>query len=83
MLPRKDYSHYSDNIKEDFQPTMGDPNVLMDAYMISVTLFNTVKQIHRRYPLNIETYEEQIHLLFNEKSNYINRLFELTFKTPW
>lgn len=67
----------------EFQPKMGDPDILMDAYMISVTPFNTVKQKFRLYPQNRETYEKKIHMLFNEHPDYVKRLFELTFQTEW
>jgi len=70
-------------LKNEFQPKMEDPNVLMDSYIISVTPFNIVKQKYRMYPQNRETCGEQIHMLFNEMPDYINHLFKLTFKTPW
>ena len=72
-------------LKNNLQPAIGNPNVSMTAFIISVTPYtNTIE--HFKKPESMEKYGQQRHLLFQETTEgvpnqkYIDQLFDITLK---
>jgi hypothetical protein len=71
------------HLKEEIQPTINNPNVTFDAFIISVTPISTV---YNRFKKTAETLADENHLLFmyqvDKRLNpkYIETLFDLILK---
>jgi len=72
------------HLTEEIQPTINNPAVKLDAFIVSVTPHNEAQNLFRR-PLPLDEYEQR-HLLFQElkegvpNPDYIERLFSITME---
>lgn len=72
------------HLRKEVQPMITNPNVKLDAFIISVTSHKEAQERHRRR-LPINEYEEK-HLLFQDirprepNRNYMDRLFQIALK---
>ena len=70
------------HLAEEIQPRINNPEIKLDAFIVSVTPHNAAQNLYRR-PIPLDEYEQR-HLLFQElregtpNQNYIERLFEIT-----
>lgn len=70
-------------LKNNLQPAIGNPNVFITSFIISVTPYSSTTE-HFKNPESMEKYEQKRHLLFQETTEgatnqkYIDRLFDLT-----
>ena len=73
--------HLHEFLKNSLQPAIGNPNIFMDAFIISVTPYIDIKEV---YKISEPDMEKRFHILFQETTkgifnpNYIERLFDLT-----
>ncbi len=62
-------------LKTDVEPSLNDPNMILDSFIISNTDYNQVKFWGGREELSRQDFENE-HVLFQNDSNYIKVLFE-------
>lgn len=62
-------------LKTDVEPSLNDPNMILDSYIISNTTYNQVKFWGGKEELSRQDFENE-HVLFQNDSNYIKVLFE-------
>lgn len=62
-------------LKTDVEPSLNDPNMILDSYIISNTDYNQVKFWGGKEELSKTDFENE-HVLFKNDSNYIKVLFE-------
>lgn len=78
--PKLNLHNYLKNV---IQPTLQDPHVNLDAFIISYTPYNTVRKLFRTYHIGRIGYEEEKHILFQfekegmQNPSYVDRLFDL------
>lgn len=71
-------------LKDEIQPTLNDPQVKLDAYIVSVTPYNKVEQNFRHYHLGRTELETDKHILFQYEREgihdptYIEKMFDLS-----
>jgi len=70
-------------LRDQIQKELSDPNVKLDAFIVSVTPYNIVAKTHGRH-ITLENFEKNKHVLFQEvdkgipNTSYVGRLFEIT-----
>jgi len=70
-------------LRNEVQKELKDPNVRLDAFIISTTPYDIVDRSYQLRPSSIENYEENKHILFPylersvQNPSYIERLFEI------
>ena len=70
-------------LRNEVQKEMGDPNVKLDAFIISNTPYDIVAQRYPLKPRTLKNYEETKHILFPyhkkgvPNTSYIERLFKI------
>ena len=75
--------HLHETLKNDLQPKIGSSSFLMDAFIISVTPYDIVRDYYKISKPEMRNYEELYHILFQETSegrvnpDYIGRMFDL------
>lgn len=71
-------------LKNQIQPTINDPQVKHDAFIVSYTPYNKVEQIFRHYHLGRTELEADKQILFQYERKeipnptYIEKMFDLT-----
>lgn len=72
------------HLKDEIQPTLNDPQVKLDAYIVSVTPYNKVEQNFRHHHLGRTELETDKHILFQYEREgipdrtYIEKMFDLS-----
>jgi hypothetical protein len=71
-------------LKEQIEKELGNPNVKLDAFIISVTPYSQISKRTPGHPITLENFERNKHVLFQYKdenvpnTSYVERLFEIT-----
>lgn len=72
------------HLKNEIQKTLDDPEVKLDAFIVSYTPYNIVEQMFRNYQIGRTELEEDKHILFQferegiSNPEYIGRMFDLS-----
>jgi hypothetical protein len=70
-------------LKNEIQKQINDPNIRLDAFIISVTPFTILFKMNPERKINLENLGKEEHILFQYKDNgipnasYIDKLFEI------
>jgi len=70
-------------LKNEVQKTIDDPNVSLDAFIISYTPYDDVQQLYRHYHLRRTDFETDKHILFQRERKgiynplYVEKMFQL------
>lgn len=73
-------------LKNEIQKQIEDPNIKLDAFIISVTPFSALSKMNPERKINLETLEKEEHILFQYKdeeipnTTYMEKLFEIAMK---
>lgn len=73
-------------LKTEIQKQINNPDVKLDAFIVSVTPFSTLRKMHPGYPITIEELAEDKHILFQDKeekvqkAEYVEKLFEIAMQ---
>jgi len=71
-------------LKDEIQRTLDDPQVELDAFIVSYTPYNRVEQMFRNYRIGRTELEADKHILFQyereglHNPSYVNKMFYLT-----
>lgn len=69
-------------LKDQIQKELGNPNVKLDAFIVSVTPYRLATKTHGKY-ITLENFEKNKHVLFQNieegipNTSYVERLFEI------
>jgi hypothetical protein len=70
-------------LKKEIQPTLNDPQVKLDAFIISYTPYNITEQLFRNYRIGRSELEANKHILFQFEReglgnpNYVETMFQI------
>lgn len=70
-------------LRGNIQKELNNQNVRLDAFIISVTPYNTVVRMHPEQSIALEEFERDNHVLFQFKdkeipnTSYVERLFKI------